>query len=80
MEALATTDLNILLDVGFNREVGMDGALYFNKEEGSLSKLIDNELDNKVILNLGIKAKDRIVEEYSWINIVDKYEKLIVSQ
>ena len=80
LEALATTDLNILLDVGFNREVGMDGALYFNKEEGSLSKLIDNELDNKVILNLGIKAKDRIVEEYSWINIVDKYEKLIVSQ
>ena len=80
LEALATTDLNILLDVGFNREVAMDGALYFNKEEGSLCKLIDNELDNKVILNLGIKAKDRIVEEYSWINIVDKYEKLIVSQ
>ena len=80
LEALATTDLNILLDVGFNREVGMDGALYFNKEEGSLYKLIYNELDNKVILNLGIKAKDRIVEEYSWINIVDKYEKLIVSQ
>lgn len=79
LEALATTDLNILLDVGFNREVGMDGALYFNKEEGSLSKLIDNELDNKVILNLGIKAKDRIVEDYSWINIVDKYEKLILS-
>ena len=79
LEALATTDLNILLDVGFNREVGMDGALYFNKEEGSLSKLIDNELDDKVILNLGIKAKDRIVEDYSWINIVDKYEKLILS-
>ena len=31
LEALATTNLNLLLDVGFNREVAMDGALYFNK-------------------------------------------------
>lgn len=79
LEALATTDLNILLDVGFNREVGIDCALYFNKEEGSLSKLIDNELENKMILHLGMKAKNRIIEEYSWIKIVDKYEKLILN-
>lgn len=80
LEALATTDLNILLDVGFNREVGADCALYFDKEECSLAKLIDNELESKMILNLGIKAKDRIAKEYSWINIVDKYEKLILRQ
>lgn len=79
LEALATTDLNILLDVGFNREVGIDCTLYFDKEEGSLSKIIDNELEDKMILNLGIKAKNRIIHEYSWVNIVDKYEKLILS-
>jgi len=32
LEALATTDLNLLLDVGFNKEVGQDGALYWNKQ------------------------------------------------
>ena len=79
LEALATTDLNLLLDVGFNREVGMDGAIYFNKEEGNLARLIDNELDNNEISRLAVKAKDRIYDEYSWNKIIDKYEKLILS-
>ena len=32
LEALESTKLNLLLDVGFNREVGEDGALYWKKE------------------------------------------------
>ena len=32
LEALESTDLNLLLDVGFNKEVAEDGALYWNKE------------------------------------------------
>jgi rhamnosyltransferase len=36
IEALSSTNLNLLLDVGFNREVGEDGALYFGKEQGEL--------------------------------------------
>ena len=78
LEALATTDLNLLLDVGFNREVGEDGALYFSKEKGNLSNLIDNELEDEFIYNLGIKAKTRICEEYSWSKIVNKYEDLLL--
>ena len=31
LEALESTKLNLLLDVGFNREVGEDGALYWKK-------------------------------------------------
>ena len=31
LEALGSTDLNLLLDVGFNREVAQDGALYWSK-------------------------------------------------
>ena len=31
LEALASTKLNLLLDVGFNREVGEDGAIYWKK-------------------------------------------------
>lgn len=76
LEALATTDLNILLDVGFNREVGEGGALYFTKESGSLSSLIDNEIDNESIKELGNKAKERIYNEYSWKKIIDRYEEL----
>lgn len=77
LEALATTELNLLLDVGFNKEVGMDGAVYFNKQYGNLANLINdlehitedkrNELSNK--------AKKRIKEEYSWEYIIDKYER-----
>ena len=33
LEALASTKLNLLLDVGFNREVAEEGALYWKKDE-----------------------------------------------
>lgn len=76
LEALANTDLNLLLDVGFNREVGGDGALYFSKEDGCLANLINNELYEEKISMLGNQAKKRIENEYSWSNIVYKYETL----
>lgn len=78
LEALATTDLNILLDVGFNREVGEEGALYFTKEDGNLASLIDNEMDNKAVKELGNKAKERIHNKYSWSKIIDDYEQLFL--
>lgn len=79
LEALATTDLNLLLDVGFNKEVGEDGAVYWNKYEGNLSTLI-NELENitkEQLEELSSKAKCRIDNEYSWDKIVRKYEELL---
>ncbi|MDM0979084.1 DUF1972 domain-containing protein [Clostridium perfringens] len=81
LEALATTDLNILLDVGFNREVGMEGAIYFNKEDGNLSNLINNadKLELEYIEMIGNRAKERINNEYSWEKIVDKYENLFLN-
>lgn len=77
LEALATTDLNILLDVGFNREVGENGALYFNKESGNLSTLIDNlqVYDEVAAARLGDLAKDRILREYTWEKIINDYEE-----
>ena len=41
IEALSLTDLNILYDVNFNHDVGLDSCLYF-KEVGSLVELLDN--------------------------------------
>ncbi len=78
LEALGSTELNLLLNVGFNKEVAEDGALYWNKEEGNLANLIDksDSMDNKLISNLGKKAKKRISEAYSWQFISDEYKKV----
>ena len=78
LEALGATKLNLLLDVGFNREVAEDGALYWTKEEGSLSSLIDraDKLENSEINALSEKAKARIRDEYSWQYIADRYKEI----
>ena len=78
LEALATTNLNLLLNVGFNKEVGQDAAIYWNKEEGDLSNLI-NKLDNistDEIENYSNKAKKRIKDKYDWDKIIKEYEIL----
>ena len=41
LEALASTQINLLFDVGFNKEVGEDGAIYWNKTEGDLAAVIE---------------------------------------
>lgn len=80
LEALGSTDLNLLLDVGFNREVGEDSALYWSKEENSLARLIDesDQLDKDEIKELGRKAKKRICDAYSWEFITEQYETLFL--
>ena len=76
LEALADTKLNLLYGVGFNKEVGEDGALYWSKTPGFLKDLLErvDKLTSKQIDNLGKKAQQRVIEEYSWKKIVDKYE------
>ncbi|OVE35719.1 glycosyl transferase [Priestia aryabhattai] len=80
LEALASTKLNILLNVVFNKEVGYDGALYFSKESGNLAKLIDNtDLYNKEEVEiLSVKAKQRITDDYSWEKIIQAYETVFL--
>lgn len=82
LEALSSTKLNLLLDVGFNREVAEDGALYWNKENGNLAKLINKaeKMNKKDIEILSTKAKQRIKDAYSWKYISDEYEKLFTSK
>ena len=78
LEALASTELNLLLDVGFNREVGDSAALYWSKERGSLAALIDRadkmSLEDRKLFEK--KAKDRINRLYTWEKIADEYMKL----
>lgn len=77
LEALASTDLNLLLDVGFNREVAEDGALYWNKDNGNLAGLIEkaDSLTDEFIDKYSIKAKSRIENLYSWNYISEKYKR-----
>lgn len=75
LEALGSTDLNLLLDVGFNKEVAEDAALYWSKAEGNLAELIDkaDRMKDEERRELGVKAKKRIAEAYSWEFICDRY-------
>lgn len=80
LEALATTEINLLLGVAFNREVGGDAALYYNKTSGNMEGKIARiecmtEQERKKI---GALAKQRIRDKYSWDYIVDEYEKLFI--
>ena len=78
LEALATTDLNLLLDVGFNKEVGKDGAFYWNKDRTNLSSLL-NKLDiisSEEAEKYAQKSRKRIEDDYSWHKIIYKYETL----
>jgi rhamnosyltransferase len=78
LEALGQTDLNLLFDVSFNREVGEDGALYWTHEYGLLSNLIAqaDSMSKQEIAALGNRAKERINQYYSWEYIRDRYEEL----
>ena len=82
LEALSATPVNLLLDVGFNREVGRDAALYWSKAPGSLSALIDHAdaLDEAQRQAMGQRARDRIRQAYSWPFIADEYRKLWLAQ
>ena len=80
LEALGCTDLNLLLNVGFNREVAEESALYWSKDAGDLANLIHkaDALSPEQIADLGVKAKQRIKDAYSWQFIAAEYERLFL--
>ena len=80
LESLATTDLNILLDVGFNKEVGSNGAIYWSKNIGKLAEVIEDseKKDLEEIKSIGRIAKKQINDNYKWSLIIKKYQTLFV--
>ena len=79
LEALAQTDLNLVLDVDFNRQVAKGTAFYWQKADASLVELID-QVDMKVDFSqLGQAAKENMKENYTWEKIVGEYEELFLS-
>lgn len=75
LEAMGSTDLNLLLDVGFNREVAGAAALYWTKEPGNLSALI-HECDNmmeETYCSLSNSSTKQIEDRYQWSEIAGSY-------
>lgn len=76
LEALGSTKLNLLLDVGFNREVAENGAVYWSKKLEDLKRNIENvdalKLDERE--KIGEKAKQQIEKKYTWEKICREYE------
>lgn len=82
LEALSSTKLNLLYDVGFNREVGQDSALYWSKKEFNLAHLLEvtvNMSENK-IEDLDKKSNNRIKNNYSWEFITKQYENTFLEE
>ena len=82
LEALASTRLNLLLDVGFNREVAEGSALYWTKEPGNLAALIEkaDAMGEDEIEKLDEASTDVIRDRYSWRYITDTYEDLFLGK
>ena len=82
LEALASTQLNLLLNVGFNREVAEDSALYWNKEAGDLAALINraDATTDEELAALDKASTDVIHDRYSWRCITDTYEALFLGK
>lgn len=81
LEALGSTGLNLLLDVGFNREVGDHAALYWKKTAGNLAALLErvDNFSREERTAYGNLAKQRILNHYSKEGIAKAYEDVFLS-
>ena len=79
LEALAHTDLNLVLGVSFNQTVAKDAAQYWTKEAGNLAHLIDQVNSLEDVSEWGQRAKANMKQNFTWEKIVGEYEELFLS-
>ena len=79
LEALAQTDLNLVLGVSFNQTVAKDSAQYWTKETGNLAHLIDQVDSIEDVSEWGQRAKANMKQNFTWEKIVGEYEELFLS-
>ena len=78
LEAMASTKINLLYNVSFNKEVGAEQCLYFNDECGNLANLINYVENNYNILVKKLNPKSVVEQKYSWESIVNQYEQFFI--
>ena len=79
LEALAHTDLNLVLGVSFNQTVAKDTAQYWTKETGNLAHLIDQVDPLEDVSEWGQRAKANMKQNFTCEKIVGEYEELFLS-
>lgn len=80
LEALAHTDLNLVLGVDFNRKVTQETAYFWSKSRNDLAQLI-NKVDTQLDFTLlGQSAKQHIKNHYTWEKVVGEYEALFLNE
>lgn len=81
LEALSSTQLNLLVDVGFNRDVAHDTAIYWTKENGQLAKKINlaDKLSTDKLKEIEERSKQIILNEYTWERITRLYERQFIN-
>ena len=79
LEALAHTDLNLVLGVSFNQTVAKDTAQYWTKEAGNLAHLINQVDPLEDVSEWGQRAKANMKQNFTWEKIVGEYEELFLS-
>ncbi|OFI48723.1 glycosyl transferase [Floricoccus tropicus] len=80
LEALWSTELSLVLDVSFNRNVAQDSVLYWEKNK--LTDLIHraDEISKYEKKAYGRKSCDIIIKNYTWEKIVSQYEELFTDE
>lgn len=80
LEALASTQLNLLYDCGFNKEVGQDSSLYWSSDEGNLSNLLNScdLLTEESLKSFDEKSTNIIVNRFNWFKIISEYESQLI--
>lgn len=82
LEALSSTQLNLLVDVGFNRDVAHDAAIYWTKKSGNLANAI-NQADlynaDELLANAE-QAKEIIQNDYTWKKIIQNTKRCLINE
>lgn len=80
LEALSSTKVNLLLNVNFNKEVGENGAIYWDKD--TLHAVIDDtdKMSQDNISALDCLSTNIVRERFSWDFIVNEYETLFTKR
>lgn len=81
VEALGSTPLSLVFDVAFNREVGQNAVLYWNKNPGNLASLIAEAdgMSTQARQPFSCKAKERVRSAYNWQTISAGYAEVFMA-
>ncbi|WP_439818041.1 beta 1-4 rhamnosyltransferase Cps2T [Weissella paramesenteroides] len=82
LEAMATTKLNLLVDVDFNREVAGKSAIYWTKDQEALCTVIMNtlQMSNEQLKYYSTNSRERVSRLFNWELIISEYEKLLLKK